>query len=85
MSKPEHAHRVQREILALQTARSVALSAPAVKFDGELPARLGLSGAIPTDPGVYLFFDLRGVLYIGKASNYAGGSANISYRGGTGC
>ena len=69
MAKAEKTHRAQREILALEIARSVALSAPTIKFHGELHARLTLSGAIPTNPGVYLFFDLRGVLYIGKARN----------------
>lgn len=41
---------------------------PVVRFDGRVPARPGLVGCVPLEPGVYLFHDLRGVLYVGRTS-----------------
>lgn len=48
--------------------RELAFNPPTVLFDGRIPARLGLVGCVPEEPGIYLFHDLRGVLYVGRTT-----------------
>ena len=49
--------------------QQLAVDPPQVSFDGDVPARPGLSGCVPDQGGVYLFADFRGVLYVGQTQN----------------
>ena len=42
---------------------------PRIQLDRSIPARPGLTGCVPDREGVYLFHDLRGVLYVGRSSS----------------
>jgi len=50
----------------LDWRRAMAVNPPTISFDGQVPARAGLSGCVPDEPGVYVFADFRGVLYVGR-------------------
>jgi len=41
---------------------------PEIPFDGAVVFRRGLALSVPQGQGVYLIWDLRGVLYVGRAS-----------------
>jgi predicted GIY-YIG superfamily endonuclease len=49
--------------------RDLVLRPPELQLDRTIFARTGLSGCIPSCEGVYLFHDLRGVLYVGRSAN----------------
>ncbi len=49
--------------------RDLVLRPPELQLDRTIFARTGLSGCIPPCEGVYLFHDLRGVLYVGRSAN----------------
>jgi hypothetical protein len=42
---------------------------PRLFFDGFVPYRMGRDLLVPEKSGIYLFHDLRGVLYVGKTTN----------------
>lgn len=48
---------------------ALAFDPPEVRLDGRIPARAGLAGCVPDEAGIYLFHDLRGVLYVGRTGH----------------
>lgn len=49
--------------------RRVASKPPSLAIDGDLPYREGWAAGVPTQAGVYLIRDLRGLLYVGRSVN----------------
>lgn len=60
------------EITTITTRRTTARrrivrQPPDVTIDGEVPYQQGWAAGIPPDPGVYLIYDQRGLLYVGRS------------------
>lgn len=53
----------------VSVSRDLVLRPPKLQPDRTIFARTGLSGCVPPSEGVYLFHDLRGVLYVGRSTN----------------
>ena len=51
-----------------EARRDLVFDPPRIQLDRNIPARPGLTGCVPNREGVYLFHDLRGVLYVGRSS-----------------
>src|SRR3954454_7730763 len=49
--------------------RRLAAAARSVTVDGDVVYGQGFASAVPSDPGVYLIRDLRGLLYIGRSGD----------------
>lgn len=49
--------------------RRLARQPPTVPIDGDLPYQQGWAAGVPTNPGVYLIHDMRGLLYVGRSAD----------------
>lgn len=47
--------------------RRVVRQPPNVDIDGDLPYQQGWEAGVPPQPGVYLIYDMRGLLYVGRS------------------
>jgi hypothetical protein len=59
-----------REVAALLKARErLIASPPSLELERSVPYRQGFALGVPPEPGIYLFHDFRGVIYVGQSDS----------------